>query len=98
MKKEVDKIFASAMKKKLSTNQKNARKRVERQEKKAAKEAKKLKAAEAKRCKDALKKGLPPEVPPVAVSEESDDSDADDRPRFQNGVPIPATVGPGRQR
>ena len=35
VKKEVDKIFSSALKTKLSTNQKNAKKRVQKQEKKS---------------------------------------------------------------
>lgn len=96
VKKDVEKIFASALKSKLSTNQKNAKKRVEKLEKKAAKEAAKVVAAEAKQIKGGKRGGAvsPPATPVVEESYESDTEPM--RPRFKSGIPALANLGPGR--
>lgn len=91
VKKEVDKIFSNALKSKLSTNQKNAKKRVQKQEKKAATEAARVVAAEARKTKG-LHEGRPPALPPPVIAEASSDSNSgSERPGL-------ARIGLGRQR
>jgi hypothetical protein len=91
VKKEVDKIFASALKSKLSANQKNARKRVQKQEKETTKEA-------AKKSKGA-KRGMALVIPPTVDFEQSSQYDYDlMRPMVQDDVPAPTKIGPRRQR
>jgi hypothetical protein len=79
------------LKSKLSTNHKNARKRVQKQEKKAAKEATKK--------SNGAKRGMALVIPPTVDSEQSSQSNYDlMRPMVQDSVPAPTKIGPGRQR
>ena len=74
--KEVDKIFVSALKSKLSTNQKKAKKRVEKQNKKADKDSVKQAALDARTVENqnSTKTLL---VPPLVVPIVSTTSDFD---------------------
>ena len=85
--KEVDKIFASALKSKLSTNQKKAKKRVEKQNKKADKDSVKQAALDARIVKK-QNSTKTPLVPPLVVLVVSTDADSDTScPKSLTGQP-----------
>ena len=93
--KEVDKIFASAFKSKLSTNQKKAKKQVEKRNKKADKDFVKQVALDARKMvQNSTKTPLvPPLVGPVVSTASSSDTSC---PKSLTGQPLP--IGPTKQR
>lgn len=98
VKKDVDKIFANALKSKLSKNQKKAKKRVQKLEEKATKEASEVVAAEAEQIKDYKRnRAMPPPLAPF-VEEFSESNTELMRPRFESGVLTPSNFEPEKQR
>ena len=94
--KEVDKIFASAFKSKLSTNQKKAKKQVEKRNKKADKDFVKQVALDARKMEkqNSTKTPLvPPSVGPVVSTASNSDTSC---PKSLTGQPLP--IGPTKQR
>jgi hypothetical protein len=94
--KEVDKIFASALKSKLSTNQKKAKKRVEMQNKKADKDSMKQTALDA-RTVEKRNSTKTPLVPLLVVPVVSTASDSETScPKSLTRQPLP--IGQTKQR
>ena len=94
--KEVDKIFASALKSKLFTNQKKAKKRVEKQNKKADKDFVKQAALDA-RTVEKQNSTKTPFVPPLVVPVVSTASDSNTScPKSLIGRPLP--IGQTKQK
>lgn len=95
---EVDKIFASPLKSKLSTTQKNAKKWVEKKNKKASKKYAKQAYIDAKMAEGGNNFGAPlvPHLDVLVVSSPAE-TDASS-PTSTRGIPLPITIGPPMRR